>query len=78
MGNSESKTENKAVDTNGNVNNNVVIQEPIPVTNNFTFAIWIICGIKIIELFIYIYKFHQRNLKKKYVNANNQTRNGNV
>lgn len=70
MGNTDSKEETKAVDSNGNVNNNVVIQEPNSKNSDIKIVLYIICGIKIIELLIFIYKFHRKNLKRKYISAN--------
>ena len=71
MGTTESKDETKTVDSNGNVNNNVVIQEQNS-SNSFEMKIllYIVCIIKIIELLIFIYKFHRKNLKRKYTNPN--------
>lgn len=67
MGGKESKEETKTVDTTGNVNNNVVIQEPVPVAmEEVIILLAIITAIKIIELVIYFYKVHTRNVKKKY------------
>ena len=71
MGTTESKDETKTVDSNGNVNNNVVIQEQNS-SNSFEMKIllYIVCIIKIIELLVFIYKFHRKNLKRKYTNPN--------
>lgn len=74
MGITESKEETKAVDSNGNVNNNIVIQDPVPVHNkDIIVVLYLICAIKIVELIIFLYKFHSNRLKKKYMkNAQNE------
>lgn len=71
MGGTESKDETKSVDSNGNVNNYVVIQDPISSNSGeIKILLYVICIIKIIELLIFIYKFHRKNLKRKYTNPN--------
>lgn len=71
MGGTESKDETKSVDSNGYVNNNVVIQDPISSNSGeIKILLYVICIIKIIELLIFIYKFHRKNLKRKYTNPN--------
>lgn len=71
MGSSDSKEETKTVDSNGNVNNNIVIQDPVPIhSKDISVVLYIICAIKIFELIIFLYKFHSKNLKKKYANQN--------
>lgn len=68
MGSGESKhDETKTVDTSGAVNNNLVLNQPVPIHyKTLEILIWIICVIKVIELCICAYKIHQRCLKKKY------------
>lgn len=66
MGKTQSTT--KQVESDGEVNNNVVINE----TSNsngvpqLVIIAWIICALKIFEFAIYIYNCHQKRLKKKY------------
>ncbi len=70
MGSEESK-EVKTVDSTGAVNNNVVIQEPVPIHNDqMTFILLVICVIKIIELLLFCYKVHLRRMKKRYLKSN--------
>lgn len=68
MGSSgSSHDEHKTVDSSGAVNNNLVFEEPVP-THSTTMIVLVsvICAIKILELCIYIYKEHRKNLKKRY------------
>lgn len=60
----------KTVESSGEVNNNVVINEPEHLNQQFQILLvgWIICAIKIIEFALFIYKRHQKQLKKKYAN----------
>ncbi len=62
MGSSNSKE----VESNGEVVNNVIVQEPVSMTSDIKLALYCICLIKVIELIIYGYNFHRKNLKKKY------------
>lgn len=64
MGTTQSKEEVKAVDTNGNVNNNVIIEETKH--NEIFILLLIICIIKLIEVIVFLYKTHKKMLKKKY------------
>lgn len=69
MGGSESKEEIKTVDTNGNVNNNIVIQDPVSIHNQeLMILMYIVCTIKIIEFTYVMYKEFLKKLKKRYVN----------
>lgn len=68
MGGGESKHQDvKSVDTAGAINNNLVFSEPVPIHHKtLEWLILIICVVKVIELFISLYKIHQKQLKKKY------------
>lgn len=69
---SEQKTENKVVDATGNVNNNVVIQDTVAIHNvEIIGLLYIIAGIKLIEFIYFIYRQHNRSIKKKYNNERN-------
>lgn len=65
----------KTIDSSGEVNNNVVINEPDAQSSQlFQLVVisWTICVIKIIEFLLFVYNRHQKQLKKKYNNkANN-------
>lgn len=68
MGSSESKTDAKAVDTTGNVNNNVVINDQVNVySTEIIVLLGLICILKIIEFIYFIYTKHYHNLKKRLV-----------
>ncbi len=69
MGSEESK-EQKTVDATGNVNNNVVIQESVPVHNfELKILIYVICVVKIVQFLFFIYKFQSKRLKRRYNRA---------
>lgn len=70
MGGGESKQEEtKTVDSTGAVNNNVVVTNPVNIRNmDIMILLWLIGIIKVIELILYMYKTHQRTMKKKYTN----------
>lgn len=61
--------ETKTIDADGEVNNNVVIQDGgTPSDNSFNIMILvaIICKLKLIELAIYCYKRHTKAIREKY------------
>lgn len=61
----------KTIESSGEVNNNVVINEPFHETSGYMHllvVLWIICAIKIIEFAFFIYNRHQKQLKKRYTN----------
>lgn len=67
MGGTTSHEEKKTVDSTGEVNNNVVVQETVDVySSEMVILLSILCILKIIELGCYLYTTHNRNLKKKY------------
>lgn len=69
MGGGESKVETKTVESTGHVNNNLVIQEPVPIqTDEIIILLCVIAVIKILELGIFVYKQHVKGIKKKYNN----------
>lgn len=69
MGKSASKEQRKEnVHANGQVNNSFVIEESVGVHNDEVIIIlYVICGIKILELLIYLYKLHKKEMKKKFI-----------
>lgn len=76
MGGSSSTEEQKEVDATGTINNNIVLKNTDTwnaSSNQFeTFIlIAIICGIKILELLLFIYFKHRRGLKKSYISSKN-------
>lgn len=69
MGSSESKNTDvhKTVETQGQVNNNVVIDHAVDVTSDeIIILLAIICAIKIIEFIYFLYSRHSKSIKKKY------------
>lgn len=65
MGSTESKSETKTIDTTGNVNNNVVINDQVNIySREITGLLAIICVLKIIEFIYFIYTKHYRRIKK--------------
>lgn len=68
-GQSKEVTETKVADSTGTINNNIIIRDPVEIQNHLIVALLaIICGIKILELGLYIYREHKKTLKKKYIN----------
>lgn len=73
MGSKDSKEETKTVDTAGAVNNNLVFQEAVPIhSDQIVILMYIICGIKIVELLLFFYKMHLRRMKKRYFQSTNE------
>lgn len=61
--------EEKTIDTTGQVNNNIVLQLERDVDyfgTGITIMLLIICIVKGFELFYFIYKEHNKKLKKRY------------
>lgn len=64
MGGSQTK---QAATSSGAVNNNIVIDESVPIHNDYiVILLCIIAVVKVIELFMNIYYAHRRNLRKRY------------
>lgn len=64
----DSSEETKVVDTTGNVNNNVVIAQSVPIHNDeLLIILYIIVAIKIVELIYLVFKAYNKYQKKKYV-----------
>lgn len=63
-----SSSEEIEVDANGQVNNNVIIQQETidQNSNEIYYLLFILCAIKMIELLLYIHKKWQNSMKKKY------------
>lgn len=72
FGSSEEETDTKIVDSNGQVNNNIVIQEAKDVhkqmlsSEYLVIASYFLCFAEIVKIVIYIYTSHQRRMKRKY------------
>lgn len=67
----EKKVDEKMIDSNGHVNNNIIIQEAQDIHHQMVldekllFATYILVLIGIIRLAIYLFNAYKRNLKKK-------------
>lgn len=74
MGSSESKEESKVIDSNGQVNNNIVLTESVDIKNlEIVVLLYIICIVKFLEFIVFVYKCHQKHIKKKYRNQQDRT-----
>lgn len=75
MGLWESKEEEKMIDTNGQVNNNIVIQEAADIhdqaktSERILFVMYFTCILEIIKIGIFIYSCFIKKMKKKYGNS---------
>lgn len=75
MGGSSSTEEQKEVDATGTINNNIVLKntDTMNVVESTQFntliLVAVICGIKILELLLFIYFKHRRGLKKSYISS---------
>ena len=66
MGKTASKEE-KTIDSNGNINNNLVLEGPVDFQNSeMLLMLGIICAIKIFEAVYFVFHTYKRSLKKKY------------
>lgn len=67
MGSASSK-DPSTIDTTGNINNNVIISDTVNVhSDHMATALYIIAGIKIIELLYLCFRIYNKNNKKKYI-----------
>lgn len=67
MGGTTSHDEAKTVDSTGQVNNNVVVQETVDVySSEIVILLGVLCILKILELGCFLYMNHKKSLKKKY------------
>lgn len=72
FGSSEESIENKAIDTNGQVNNNIVIQEArdthsqMILSEKLLFGTYILIGLEAVKIAICLFSAYQRHVKKKY------------
>lgn len=78
FGSSEENMDQKVVDSTGQVNNNIVIQEArdtheqVKINERMLTTMYIMCVVEIIKLGVYIYNRFKKNLKKKYNQNGNQ------
>lgn len=72
FGSSEEEVEMKTVDTNGNINNNVIIREAndthsqMLIGEKMLIATYILVSAEVIKLGLYIYHSFKKTLKKRY------------
>lgn len=73
MGGSSSKEDEvNLVDTNGQVNNNIIIQEAkdtheqLKMSESLLFATYFICVCELIKIFIYLLNAYNKKMKKRY------------
>lgn len=81
FGSSEENIEQKTIDSNGQVNNNIVIQEArdthsqMLTNEKLLWATYLLCAIEIVKITTYVYLKHKRNIKRKYGRNVAETRN---
>lgn len=81
FGSSEERTEEKAVDSTGHVNNNIIIQEAqdthaqMLTNEKLLVASYLLVFFEIVKLGVYIYINFKKNIKKKYEGAKNNPNN---
>lgn len=74
---SEEQIEQKMVDSNGQVNNNIIIQEAkdvheqLRLNEKLLTVMYTMCGIELLRLGMYIYFKFMKSIKKKYSRNNN-------
>lgn len=60
-------SEEQTLESNGEVNNNVIVGNPVNIENNLMVALLsIICFIKVVEVIYIAMKSYRRSIKKKY------------
>lgn len=72
----EVRTEEKTVDSNGHVNNNIIIQEArdthsqMIINEKLLFATYVLCLMEVIKLVLYCVGAYNKFIKKKYSGQN--------
>lgn len=70
MGSSQSQQETKTIESSGQVNNNVVIQETEDVYSmELVILLSLLCALKILEMGIFLYNKYKQQMKRKYTQA---------
>lgn len=75
FGSSEENIDQKAVDSTGHVNTNIVIQEAkdtheqLKINEKMVHIMYVMCGIELLKLGVYLYYKFVKNIKKKYVRS---------
>lgn len=61
------QTTNK-LETTGNVNNNIAIEEPLPIHNNqIIILLYLIVALKVFQIALIIFNSYKKSQKKKYI-----------
>lgn len=77
FGSSEENIDQKTIDTNGQVNNNIVIQEAkdthsqLLVNSKLLYATYALVGFEIIKLATYMFASYTKRMKKAFQKRNN-------
>lgn len=77
----ETKVEEKTIDTNGQVNNNIIIQEArdthqqMILNEKLLTATYVLCLLEIVKFIMYCIGAYRRHIKNQY---RNETKNGRV
>lgn len=78
FGSSEEDVDSKAIDTNGNVNNNIIIREAndthsqMLIGEKLLIATYFLVAAEILKLGIHLYHSFKKTLKKKYTSSSNE------
>lgn len=75
MGGSQS-TEKKGVETHGAVNNNLTLATTETKLFDIEVILLVLCGMRVIEMIIYIYVSHLRRMKRRYTQRPTNNNNG--
>lgn len=79
FGSSEENNEEKVIDSMGHVNNNIIIQEAhdtheqMRINEKILIITYIMCGLQIFKVGIYLYCKFLKNVKKRYSQTSNNT-----
>lgn len=72
FGSSEETIENKAIDTNGQVNNNIIIREAndthsqMILSEKLLIGTYVLIGLEAVKIGICLFSAYRRHVKKKY------------
>lgn len=68
MGGTQTKETKQNAQSTGQVNNNIVVEDTVQVTNDhIVILLSIIVLIKCFEVFYTLYRAHRRSIKKRYI-----------
>lgn len=74
FGDSEESIETKTVDSNGQVNNNIIIQEAkdmhsqMMLSEKLVFGTHVLIGLEVVKILICLFSAFRRHMKKRYQN----------